>query len=361
MAYDLTIVGAGLVGATTALRLANGGIKVRLMDAQPQLLPSDIPDLRVVALNAHSIRWLKQINIWSALDQSRLGIFTSLAIEDNGRSLCFDAASEGLDKLGVIAENNHIVAAAHAACLSHPNIETLFSTHFINNESDNQLIISAEGSRSALRQALNIPCFTHDYEQIALVAYVTLEKPHQNQAWQIFLPSGPLAFLPLHDSHQASIVWTVPKHHSKNISNEDLISASQSHYGSIQIISEIASFPLRLQLADQYFKNQVVFIGDALHSIHPLAGQGVNLGFADAQALSEILLAHKPAYWTNPIVLKRYQRQRKSANLLMSHGLSAINLFFSQENPWLVSARSCAVNCLDRLPFLKRYLISIVE
>jgi ubiquinone biosynthesis UbiH/UbiF/VisC/COQ6 family hydroxylase len=251
-----------------------------------------------------------------------------------------------------------LLAIAQAACSQHPNIQSHFFTEFIYDKSNPELIIAADGAHSPLRQALNIPCFSHEYEQIALVAYVQLEKPHLNQAWQIFLPAGPLAFLPLADQNQASIVWTLPKNHSKNISNEDLMRASQYHYGAIEIISKIASFPLRLQLADCYFKHQVVFLGDALHSIHPLAGQGVNLGFADARALTDILLAHKPSQWAHPILLKRYQRTRKTQNLLMSHGMSAINVLFSQENPWVMSGRSTALNFLSHSEGLKRFVMS---
>lgn len=354
MTYELTIVGAGLVGATTALALANQNIRVRLIDSQAALPPSETPDLRVVALNLKSIQWLIDSGLWSRLDQSRLGIFTSLCIEDQGQSLCFDAASQALDKLGVIAENNHLISAAQTACLQHANILCEFSKPFLYDPEEPHLIIAADGAQSSLRQSLNIPCFTHDYDQMAWVAYVHLEKPHQQQAWQIFLPTGPLAFLPMQDPHMASIVWTLPKNHTDIPTGETISAASQYHYGAIQVISSMASFPLRLQLANSYFKNQVVFVGDAIHSIHPLAGQGVNLGFADAKLLTELLLTHKKTQWTHSLLLKRYQRERKSSNILMAHGMSAINTLFAQDNPWIVSARTQGLTCMGKSSFLKR-------
>lgn len=333
----VTVVGAGLVGASLALGLAQAGHRVRLIDAQAPVKIGETLDLRVVALNPASIAWLQQTGIWDLLDQSRIGKFTSLAIEDQGQSLSFEAAEHGLNKLGVIVENNHLVSVAQAACQKHPLIESQFSTEFVYDKTAPDLIIAADGAQSALRQALRIPCFTHDYHQKAMVAYVRLEKPHRNQAWQIFLPTGPLAFLPMADPHIASIVWTQPQ--------EDLTLASNHHYGSIEIISEIAYFPLRMQLADQYFKNQVVFVGDAIHAIHPLAGQGVNLGFADATVLLKMLLEQDPSRWSHPLLLKRYQRSRKPHNLMMAHAMSAFNFIFSRENPYFVSLRK---QCLDK-------------
>jgi ubiquinone biosynthesis UbiH/UbiF/VisC/COQ6 family hydroxylase len=358
MPYKVTLVGAGLVGATTALMLANHHISVRLIDAQVPLVPSDKPDLRVVALNCQSIDWLKSSGVWSHLKPERMGIFESLCVEDQGQDLCFNAADQGLSKLGVIAENNHIIAAAQQACLNHPNIHTEFSTKFEYDPNDPRLVIAAEGAQSSLRQALNIPTFFHDYQQTAWVAYVSLEKPHNNQAWQIFLPTGPLAFLPMHDPHKASIVWTRPKD-SAEFTSDEITQASKHHYGIITVDPPLASFPLRIQVAQQYTKNKVVFIGDAIHSIHPLAGQGVNLGFADAQTLCAILLDHKSEHWTNPLILKKYQRTRKLPNTLMAHGMSFINLLFAQENPLVIKARNFGMKSISQSSTLKNIAISL--
>jgi ubiquinone biosynthesis UbiH/UbiF/VisC/COQ6 family hydroxylase len=358
MPYEVSIVGAGLVGATMALMLANQDVAVRLIDAQAALIPSDTPDLRVVALNGQSIAWLKACGVWSRLNPNRLGIFESLGVEDQGQSLCFNAADQGLSKLGVIAENNHIIAAAQAACLNHPNIHTHFSTKFEYDPNDPPLVIAAEGAQSSLRQALNIPSFSHDYQQTAWVATVTLEHPHNNQAWQIFLPTGPLAFLPLHHPHKASVVWTRPKD-SAEFTSDEITQASQNHYGFIALDSPLAKFPLKIQVAQHYYKKNVVFIGDAIHSIHPLAGQGVNLGFADAQTLSALLLSHKPASWTNPLLLKKYQRERKLPNTLMAHGMTCINSLFAQENPWLIKARIAALKTFSQSSSLKNAALSV--
>ncbi len=358
MPPKVTIVGAGLVGATTALALANRDISVHLIDALPALVPSEKPDLRVVALNGESIHWLKFSGVWSDLNPKRMGVFETLCVEDQGQSLCFNAADQGLSTLGVIAENNHIIATAQQACLNHPNIHAEFSSKFVYEAQDRHLVIAADGLHSQLRQALNIPTFTHDYKQTAWVTTVKLENPHHHQAWQIFLPTGPLAFLPLPDPHQASIVWTRPSD-AAEFTAEELMQASGYHYGAIVMNSPLAKFPLKIQVADQYFKKNVVFLGDAIHSIHPLAGQGVNLGFADAQCLTSLLLQHSPLYWTNSLLLKKYQRRRKLPNTFMAHGMSCINALFAQENPWLISARKTGLKTFSQSSILKNIAISL--
>jgi 2-octaprenyl-3-methyl-6-methoxy-1,4-benzoquinol hydroxylase len=354
MNNGLTIVGAGLVGSSLALALAEAGISVRLIDANPPVPMPAFPDLRVVALNRHSIQWLQKTGIWPSLDQARLGIFETLCIEDKGESLCFDAASQGYSRLGVIAENNHLLSVAQAACLKHPKIQTQFHEKFVYHPEDPRLVIAADGAHSALREAMNIPCFTHDYDQRAWVCYVKLEKPHKNQAWQIFLPSGPLAFLPMPDPHTASIVWTLPQDSDLTLTDDSIAQASQFHFGKINIISSIAHFPLRLQLAGEYFKQNLVFLGDAIHTIHPLAGQGVNLGFADAASLFSLLVKNPPQHWTKPLLLKRYQRDRRWPNTIMAHSMSAINLLFREEQGCWGTARSRLVKTLDGCSGVKR-------
>lgn len=352
--YDLTVVGAGLVGATTALALAQHDIRVRLIDSKPALALSEQPDLRVVALNIKSIQWLKSCGIFDQLDPERTGIFHRLAIEDNGKSLGFDTD-------GVVVENNDIIARAQQACLAHPNIQCHFSERFNPDELTHEpekLVIAADGAHSRIREFLNIQIFSHDYHQRAHVAYVNLETSHQHVAWQHFLPTGPLAFLPCADMHRASIVWTLPEDSTLDITAESLQHASAGHFGEVTLASAVASFPLRLQHANQYYKNNVVFLGDAIHSIHPMAGQGVNLGFADAAAWVDLLIHHKPHHWTQSLLLKRYQRERKLPNTLMVHTMTALNLIFKQEHPYCVSLRAQGLSCFDKIPPLKNLALS---
>lgn len=353
MSREVIIVGAGLVGATTALILANNDIFVKLIDAKPQLTHSDQPDLRVVALNQASIHWLKKANI--KLDATRMGQFDSLKIEDHEQTMQFDSQ-------GIIVENNHVISLAQQACMNHSNITCEFSQTFTEHDIEqNKFLIAADGAQSVLRQYLNISGFVHDYQQTASVCYVKLEKPHQREAWQRFLPSGPIAFLPLFDSYRASIVWTRANTDQSKITAESLTQASACHFGNVTIDSPIASFPLKLHHAHQYYKKNVVLVGDAIHSIHPLAGQGVNLGFADAKLLTDLLLKHKPEHWTNPLLLKRYQRERQLPNALMAHSMSALDLLFSQQSSWIVAARKRAIACLSRLPPLQQSIISVAS
>lgn len=358
MTYDLSIIGAGLVGSSLALALANQNIRVRLCDLKPALMPSEKPDLRVVALNLSSIAWLKQAGIFSQLDRERLGIFDSVAVSSQGQDLVFESAQLGQKCLGVIAENNQVIARAQQACLNHSNIQSEFSIETEYDPQDPRLVIAADGLYSPLRQALNIPLFTHDYAQNAWIARVNLEKPHHKQAWQVFLPGGPLAFLPLHDEHQASVVWTLPKS-SEGFSAEEITKASASRYGEIRLDSERVKFPLKIQLAEHYFKNNVVFLGDAIHGIHPLAGQGVNLGFADAQALFDLLIAHPSKFWTRSLFLKKYQRARKSQNMLTAHSMSLINSLFASQILGIPQARNLGMQIFSQSSFLKNTAISL--
>lgn len=379
MQYDALIVGGGLVGATTALALGSQGHRVAVFDAGEPQQVSETLDLRVVALSMASIEWLQFLGVWSALDSTRIGRFDTLSIQDHDAHLTWDGASKGLAQLGCIVENKIIVEAAQQACIKHENIDTFFSTQLealaINDESvltsgdkswAGRLLIGADGARSWVREQLGVNCFTHDYQQKALVCHVEMEKAHQFCAWQNFLENGPIAFLPLAHSHQASIVWTLPTQKAQSLQNEDpanlaqaIAQAAGQHYGRVSVISDVASFPLRLQHANEYSSKGVVMIGDAIHSIHPLAGQGVNLGFADAQTLVRMLRTTSSQHWHKPRFLKRFERERKGPNLMMAHAMTGFNELFKYTTPAFVKARQMGLQIYGTIPPLKSATLAV--
>ncbi|MEX0614980.1 MAG: FAD-dependent monooxygenase, partial [Methylophaga sp.] len=204
------------------------------------------------------------------------------------------------------------------------------------------------------------------YHQQGLVAVVETEHPHQQCARQHFLPGGPLAFLPLNNPHQCSIVWSLPDteaEHQKNVDDlafcEQLASAFDFRLGSVQLLSERAAFPLNLQHAEMYVKPGLALVGDAAHSVHPLAGQGVNLGFQDAKVLADILLkAHQQGRPLGSLhTLKKYQRARLAENTLMQLSMDGLNRLFANQFPGLAGIRQLGLKQVNRLSFIKNMLI----
>ena len=339
--YDVIIVGGGMVGATLAVALAEqSSLNIAIIEAflAKPIAESDKADLRVSALTRASEALFKNLGIWQHLITRRISPFTDMEIwETNSSTLHFDSADIGEPLLGYIVENRHIQQACLARCKQLSNITLLcpakpesFSTQTLTLEDGRtltaDLIVGADGARSLLRDWANIDTHGWDYHQTAVVCTVTTELSHQYTAWQRFLPEGPLAFLPLAERHQCSIVWSNSteeatllcelddKHFNRALSN-----AFGHKLGDLVEISERASFPLALRHADHYVETGFALVGDAAHTIHPLAGQGVNIGLLDAATLAEIVIeAHNKGRDIASLhTLKKYQRRRKADNIAM--------------------------------------------
>ncbi len=338
MLYDAAITGGGLVGSSLALALADAGYKIQLIDAKPcvNILPESL-DLRVVALSKTSLDWLNQINVRSLLKSERVGHFETVSVceDDVNNPLNFNSDTIPLDYLGIIVENQHVLYALHQRVMNHKHIHHQFSSQFQDIHAiDATLIIGADGADSELRRQLGITVQHKNYHQRALVCYVHTEKPHQHIAWQRFLPTGPIAFLPMHDETVSSIVWTLPEQEAKekqSLSIENLsveiTQATQQYFGKVKIISKVASFPLRMQHAHDYGAQHCILLGDAIHTIHPLAGQGVNLGFADAQCLYQLLKATPTQHWRHVLLRQKFERARRGHNTLI---MRSMNGFLNQ-------------------------------
>ncbi|WP_266159025.1 UbiH/UbiF/VisC/COQ6 family ubiquinone biosynthesis hydroxylase [Dyella silvatica] len=387
---DVAVVGGGMVGAAAALALARAGFATALLDARapaPWQVTDEV-DLRVVGLAPSSIALLDELGVWASIRQARSSPYAHMHVWDaeNGAAIDFDAATEHRELLGYIVENNLVqwtlwqaLDAAGVRRLCPAEVrgfevrEERIQLDLLHAESSGvdqayggplsaRLLVAADGAGSPLRQLAGIATRGRDYTQRAIVAHVVTERAHQKTAWQRFLPSGPLALLPLADG-RSSIVWSLPEDEAQQVLALDdagflnaLGVASDFRLGRITATTPRAAFPLKLQLAERYQADRFVLLGDAAHAVHPLAGQGVNLGLRDVAELRDTLVAAREAGRDIAAaqVLRRYARRRRSADTLDALGFDALARIYAWQAPPLVAARGLGVRVLDRLAPLKR-------
>jgi len=223
------------------------------------------------------------------------------------------------------------------------------------------LIVAADGAGTTLRALNGIPVSGHSYHQRAIVAHVRTARPHQRTAWQRFLPTGPLAFLPLADG-RSSIVWSADRNRASELLALSppefaaaLTEAGDQVLGACELASERASFPLNLQYATEYVRPRFALLGDAAHSVHPLAGQGLNLGLRDVEALARLLATVPATEFGDLRFLRRYERERKTDNLIAATTFDGLNRLFSNDNPFLGRLRSIGLDAVGRMPPLQRF------
>ena len=400
--YDIIIVGAGMVGATLACALGSSALRIAVLEAQA--LPVDAPlnddvDLRVSAITRASQRVFTAIGAWPGMVARRMNAFREMHVWDAGGTsvdapadtvdkgeIHFDSADIGEHTLGYIVENRVIQAALLDRLRSFSNITLLcpasvasmvitadgvqvgLSQTGLNQVSSltAKLIVGADGAHSKVRQLAGIATRGWSYAQKGVVATVKTELPHRDTAWQRFLPSGPLAFLPLHDG-RCSIVWsTSPEHADRLVAMDEtafLETLGQAFGDKLGKMAASpgsrAAFPLNLQHASAYTAPRLALIGDAAHTLHPLAGQGVNLGVLDAATLAEVLL---DAYnLANEIgahgLLRRYERWRKGDNLAMMILMDGFKRLFSNDLAPLRWLRTGGLRLTHRLPPIKNLIM----
>ncbi len=353
---DLVVVGAGVVGSAAALAAARDGLRVALVEAHPPPAWSEAePDLRVYAFAPDNAALLDDLGAWQAVRSGRAHPYRRMRVWDaaGGGELAFDADQLGRSHLGHIVEHGLLVDRLWAACGREPNLQrhcpdTLAA---IEQDADSvtavlasgqrlhaKLLLGADGAGSVVRGLVGLDVVRHDYGQRGLVAYVGTELPHEDTAWQRFLPTGPIAFLPCADG-RSSIVWTLPDAEAARLLAADeatflreLTRAIDGRLGEVVSVSERAAFPLRRQLAKACVSGRVALVGDAAHAVHPLAGQGVNLGLRDVAALRELWRGTGAGGdLATPHRLARWERRRISENTVATYTFETINRIFSND------------------------------
>ena len=387
---DAVVAGGGVVGAAAALMLAREGLQVALVDPKaPAPWSREQRDLRVFAFAPDNAALLNGLGAWQQVQAARVKAYRGMRVWDAaaGAPLVFNADALGQAQLGWIVENGLLVDALWQAlrvagvrvhCAS---IEAMAqSATGVQLQLDDgltldaRLAIAADGAHSTLRRLAAISVTTHDYHQRGVVAYVRSEQPHQDSCWQRFLPTGPVAYLPFHDDGDGgaalrgrlgSIVWTLPETDAQRLLDapaeqfeRELGHAFAGELGGLTLQSPRAAFPLRRQLAATQYQGRLLLIGDAAHAVHPLAGQGVNLGLRDVSALQASMQAAK-ANGADPMSatrLARWGRTRRSENAVNAHAFETINRVYSNDALLPTLLRGHALGLAGRMPPLARAL-----
>ncbi|MBA2352465.1 MAG: UbiH/UbiF family hydroxylase [Burkholderiales bacterium] len=388
---DVAIVGAGLIGGSLALALADSGLRLALIEASPRFEhdgsfePDGAArqdwDSRIYAISPGSAAFLEQSGIWSNLDPARLQPVSAMQIrgDDAGAQLDFNALQSGLPELAFIAESREIERAISLRIAAQANLRVLrpaicASVHWQADAAEIQmqdgaalkakLVVGADGADSWVRAQAGITVETRDYAQRGVVANFATAKPHGGIARQWFREDGVLALLPL-PGQRVSLVWSTGNDNANRLleSSEDefghaVEQASQSVLGKLDVLSPPRAFPLRLQRVGQLVKPRVALIGDAAHNLHPLAGQGVNLGFQDARELAAVL-RNRGAQTDcgDYFLLRAYERARKEAILAMQLTTDGLQKLFSKEGKALSRLRNAGLSATNRLNPLKKRLV----
>ncbi|HOY23855.1 MAG TPA: UbiH/UbiF/VisC/COQ6 family ubiquinone biosynthesis hydroxylase [Cellvibrio sp.] len=389
--FDIVIVGAGLVGGNLACAIAQESnaqdLRIALIEAggDAQHFEGEHFDPRVVALTQASQHLLAKIGIWSEVLQSRACAYRDMHVWDGEGTgdIHFNCAEVRENHLGHIVENSVIVTALRKKIAEHSNITLIQPAKIVNLvrdakvqiELDNgelitaNLLIAADGAQSKVRELAAFETREWDYGHKAIVTTVQTELPHQATAWQRFMRTGPLAFLPLsttNQKHFCSIVWSAETELADELMQLNdaefcarLGFAFEHKLGKIIHTAERFAIPLRQRHAKTYIQPNIVLVGDAAHNIHPLAGQGVNLGLLDvialAQEIERALIRKVPL--NDFSILRRYQRQRLAGNLIMMSAMEAFKRLFGSESLMLTWLRNSGMRQLNSLTELKKIIV----
>ncbi len=376
---SFVVCGGGMIGLSTALGLRQQGHQVQVVERGQQPVLTSEFGLRVSAI-AHSSRsLLQQLGVWQQLPVERLGPYSGMSVweHDSFARIDFTAAEVSRTDLGAIVENHlleHYLwqAAIAAGVIIHSGVSSVaeqISDDQVSLQLSNQqqlsadYLIAADGVQSQIRQRAQLPLTFWHYQQHAIVATVHTELPHQGIARQAFTATGPIAWLPLADAQHISLVWSVDDPHSDALlalSPEQFVqrlqSFSNNSLGQLTLGSDRQAFALKMQYCQRWLQQRLVVIGDAAHSIHPLAGQGANLGFADVSQLLQVFAEPADNYQCR---LRQWERERKTAAITMIAAMEAFKRGFAGDHPVLKLLRGSGLKFASRCAPLKQQLMQV--
>lgn len=383
---DIAIVGGGLIGASLATALQRCGVQVTMLEAGPAA-PKNIEkldlDSRVIAIGHAGVGLMRFCDAWPPIDPQRACAYTNMQVEAGATGkINFDSAAIDLDShidsLGYIVENQVLLAGLQASAASH-GVNSYFNTTVTEISEDSskihillgdsqfsaKLLVAADGGGSQIREKAGIGVLRSTFDQRGLVARIQVSKPLSSTTWQRFTEDGPLALLPMSDGAY-SIVWSTGEIRAQQLISmpssefEDcLAAATQGKFGAVTILDKLRGFPLVSAKAEKYFEGRVVLCGDSAHQIHPLAGQGANLGFKDVIKLTDQLLnaKHSGRDLANRKHLRAYERSRKSDNILTDRLMSVLHEMFTGRMSGVSPVFSVGMSLLDTLSLAKRWLV----
>lgn len=381
---DILIVGSGLVGAALCVFLRDTGYSVGIVD---RILPNSQVDSqvdhRVYAISPKNRALLTESGIWSMMDHSRLTPIRQMVISEAGqigKNVVLNALDVDRDELATMVENQVLQSALQEKIATWPDIqfftprtiETIeVKTEHVRVSLDNQevihakLLIGADGAHSLVRQSMGEKVQRHDYQQRAIVANFRCAKPHQEKAYQWFSPEGVMAWLPLFDQH-ISIVWSVESTQAERLLTlsdeaftQAVMTTGNGILGKLALINKPSAFPLFLSHVPHWVSPRIALVGDAAHTVHPLAGLGLNLGLDDVAVLASLLRLKGSTDPGKLSVLRQYERSRRAGVYQVQGVTHALKLLFNNKHPVLTPLRQLGIRCVEKLGFIKRHLMSI--
>ena len=384
MDFEVVVIGAGVAGSSLALSLAKEGVAVCLIDKGTPEIKEDISGGRTAALNLASQNILEKLGVKRGI-QNYLTPFKNIYVWDSEgtSSLEFSSDEIGQPKLGDVVTNNAILSSIFLLLPNHKNLRFLSGDRLKTLDPQEEsikvcteggenisckLVVGADGGLSSVRELSSINIRTWSYDQKALIANLKAEKSHNNTAYQVFTKNGPIALLPMQKDNEESLslVWSADIDYAERLLDLDIPSflnelerKTESVLGKLSMDGEMSSYPLHQLHAKDYYAQRVVLIGDAAHSMHPLAGQGLNLGLGDVEELANRILSSRRHGEDvgNDKMLSDYSKARKSINLRMMGFMEVFKKGFGSTNPWVRLGRNMAFGATKKAPELRKRFI----